>query len=173
MKKLSISIAAVGLALVSLTGCGGGGIGGIYGTTPSASSSPSSSGGSAAAGGITSLMTADTSLGTIVVDDAGMTVYEFDSDTQNSGVSSCTGACLTTWPPVNADTIPALDGVTGAVATITATDGSTQVTLNGWPLYYFSGDAAPGDTNGQGVEDIWWVLTPDGTPITTVAPPGY
>ena len=118
-------------------------------------------------------MTADTSLGTIVVDDTGMTVYEFDSDTQNSGVSSCTGACLTTWPPVNADTIPTLDGVTGAVATIKATDGSTQVTLNGWPLYYFSGDTAPGDTNGQGVEDIWWVLTPDGTPITTVAPPGY
>ena len=64
-------------------------------------------------------MTADTDLGTIVVDDTGLTVYQFDSDTQNSGVSSCTGACLTTWPPVNADAAPTLDGVTGEVGTIT------------------------------------------------------
>ena len=41
------------------------------------------------------------------------------------------------------------------------------MTLNGWPLYYFSGDAAPGDTNGQGVQGIWWVLAPDGTKITS------
>jgi predicted lipoprotein with Yx(FWY)xxD motif len=169
MKKLNVSIAVVALALVGLTGCATSGTGTT--TAPSDTASPSASG--SAAAGITSLMTADTSLGTIVVDDKGMTVYQFDSDTQNSGVSSCTGACLTTWPPVTADTTPALNGVTAEVATIKATDGSTQVTLNGWPLYHFSGDAAPGDTNGQGVETIWWVLTPDGTPITTVAPPGY
>ena len=164
MKKLNVSIAVVALALVGLTGCTPSTTGTT--TAPSDTASPSDTETSAAAGGITSVMTADTSLGTIVVDDAGNTVYQYDADTQNSGVSVCTGACLATWPPVNADAAPTLDGVTGEVATITATDGSTQVTLNGWPLYYFSGDTAPGDTNGQGVQGIWWVLAPDGTKIT-------
>jgi len=164
MKKINVSIAVVALALVGLTGCSSSGTGTT--TAPSDTASPSESSSSAAAGGVTSLMTADTTLGTIVVDSAGMTVYQYDADTQNSGVSACTGACLTTWPPVNAETAPALDGVTAEVATITGTDGSTQVTLNGWPLYYFSGDTAPGDTNGQGVQGIWWVLAPDGTKIT-------
>jgi predicted lipoprotein with Yx(FWY)xxD motif len=164
MKKINVSIAVVALALVGLTGCSSSGTGTT--TAPSDTASPSESSSSAAAGGVTSLMTADTTLGTIVVDSAGMTVYQYDADTQNSGVSACTGACLTTWPPVNAETAPALDGVTAEVGTITGTDGSTQVTLNGWPLYYFSGDTAPGDTNGQGVQGIWWVLAPDGTKIT-------
>ena len=57
---------------------------------------------------------------------------------------------------------PAVEGVTGELGTITGVDGSTQVTLNGWPLYYFVGDAAPGEVKGQGVNDVWWVLTPDG-----------
>ena len=117
MKKLNVSIAVVALALVGLTGCTTSGTGTT--TAPSDTASPSDTETSAAAGGVTSLMTADSSLGTIVVDDAGLTVYQFDSDTQNSGVSSCNGACLTTWSPVNADTTPTLDGVTGEVATIT------------------------------------------------------
>ena len=174
MKKLSISVAVVALALAGLTGCGAGGIGGTYGgTTPSSSGTPSDSGGSAAATGITSLKTSQSNLGTIVVDDQGNTVYAYDLDTQGSGESSCSGACLSTWPPVNADQTPTLDGVTAKVATITATDGSTQVTLDGWPLYYFSGDSAPGDTSGQGVQNVWWVLAPDGTKITAAGTGGY
>jgi predicted lipoprotein with Yx(FWY)xxD motif len=57
---------------------------------------------------------------------------------------------------------PALDGVTGEVSTIQTADGERQITLNGWPLYYFAGDEKPGDVNGQGVNDVWWVLTPSG-----------
>ena len=124
------------------------------------------SGGSADSTGITSLTTAESDLGTIVVDDKGMTVYVFDNDTQGSGQSSCGGQCLANWPPVTADQAPTLDGVTGDVDTITATDGSTQVTLDGWPLYYFAGDSAAGDTNGQAVSDIWWVVGADGKKIT-------
>jgi predicted lipoprotein with Yx(FWY)xxD motif len=56
--------------------------------------------------------------------------------------------------------------VTGDVDTITGTDGSTQVTLDGWPLYYFAGDSAAGDTSGQGVDDVWWVVGADGEKIT-------
>jgi predicted lipoprotein with Yx(FWY)xxD motif len=55
--------------------------------------------------------------------------------------------------------------VTGEVGTITGVDGETQVTLNGWPLYYYAGDNDPGDTNGQGVNDVGWVLTPAGEMI--------
>ena len=93
-------------------------------------------------------------------------MYVFDQDTQGSGESSCSGQCLAQWPPVTADAAPSLDGVTGDVATITGTDGSTQVTLNGWPLYYYVGDEAAGDTTGQAVNDVWWVVGPDGEKIT-------
>jgi predicted lipoprotein with Yx(FWY)xxD motif len=58
-----------------------------------------------------------------------------------------------------------VDGVTGDLGTITATDGSTQITLNGLPLYYFKGDSAPGDVNGQAVQNVWWVVSPTGAAI--------
>ena len=67
---------------------------------------------------------------------------------------------------MTADAAPTLDGVTGEVDVITGTDGSTQVTLNGWPLYYYVGDAAAGDTTGQAVNDVWWVVGADGVKIT-------
>lgn len=170
MKKLSISMAVVALALVGIAGCAGpaadtgsggstGDEGGRYGETD---------GGTSDTTGISSLTTADSDLGAIVVDDSGMTVYVFDEDTQGSGESSCSGSCLANWPPVTADAAPSLDGVTGEVDTITATDGSTQVTLNGWPLYYYAGDSTAGDTAGQGVDGTWWVVGPDGVKITDV-----
>lgn len=114
------------------------------------------------------LMTADSEFGEIVVDADGMTVYMFDNDTQGADSSSCEGECATNWPAVTTDSdeAPAVEGVTGVVATITGVDGSTQVTLNGWPLYYFVGDSAAGDTNGQGMNGVWWVLGPDGEKIS-------
>ncbi len=112
------------------------------------------------------LATAESALGTIVVDGDGMTVYQFDSDTQGADSSTCTGQCATNWPAVLGSAAPELEGITGTVATITGIDGQPQLTLNGWPLYYFAGDAAPGDTNGQGVGGVWWVLTPAGELIT-------
>ena len=51
------------------------------------------------------------------------------------------------------------------VGTITRDDGTVQGTYNGWPLYYFSGDSAPGDVNGQGLNDVWWVIDASGTAI--------
>ena len=137
------------------TDTGGGGYGqSSESSTPSATSDAS---------GAATLMVTDSTLGKIVVDADGKTLYMFDNDTQGSSESSCTGQCLSNWPPLTTtgDT-PALQGVTGDVGTITTADGSTQVTLNGWPLYYFAGDAAAGDVNGQGVGGIWWVLSPAG-----------
>ena len=112
------------------------------------------------------LTTADSSLGEIVVDADGMTVYMFDNDTQGGDASTCEGQCAANWPAVTTDSDdPAVEGVTGEVGTITGVDGETQVTLNGWPIYYYAGDSAAGDTNGQGVNGVWWVLTPAGEKI--------
>ena len=112
------------------------------------------------------LTTADSDLGEIVVDGEGMTVYMFDNDTQGGDASTCEGECAANWPAVTTDSDePVVEGVTGEVGTITGVDGETQVTLDGWPLYYFAGDDAAGDVNGQGVNGVWWVLAPDGAKI--------
>lgn len=164
--RKSAAIAAL-LMMLAVAGCSsstgssggsdsGGDGGGGYGAQPS--SAPST-----APSAAVELSTAESSLGQIVVDADGRTLYMFDKDTQSSGQSSCTGACLTNWPPLLTDgAAPTLQGVTGEVGTITTASGDTQVTLNGWPLYYFAGDSAAGDVNGQGVGGIWWVLTPAG-----------
>jgi predicted lipoprotein with Yx(FWY)xxD motif len=99
------------------------------------------------------VMSASTSAGTVVVAGAdGKTVYQFNSDVANSGKSNCTGGCSGTWPPltVPAGTTPtATSGVTGHLGTIVRSDGTVQVTYNGMPLYFYSGDTAPGQTNGH------------------------
>jgi predicted lipoprotein with Yx(FWY)xxD motif len=169
MKLRIVNGVAVAAALaIALAGCSGaGGDGGFlpdYGTTETQTETEAPDAGSMGSGAV--LMTADSSLGEIVVDGAGMTVYMLTLDTQGAGASACEGTCATNWPAVTADSgEPALDGVTGEAGTITGVDGETQVTLNGWPLYYYAGDNDPGDTNGQGVNDVGWVLTPAGEMI--------
>jgi predicted lipoprotein with Yx(FWY)xxD motif len=98
-------------------------------------------------------------LGNFLVDDKGMTLYTFKNDA--SGVSNCNGGCATAWPPLTAQAAPtAGTGVMGTFALIKRSDGTMQVTYNGLPLYYFSGDKAAGDTNGQGVGGVWAVAAP-------------
>lgn len=112
--------------------------------------------------------------GEMVVDGDGMTVYVFDDDTPDSGESSCTGACVGLWPAVTVEaTPPVVEGVTGTVGTITTADGETHVTLNGWPLYTYAGDSAAGDTSGQGVDGLWWVVDPSGQKVMQPAPDEY
>jgi predicted lipoprotein with Yx(FWY)xxD motif len=100
-------------------------------------------------------------LGTYLVAANGMTVYTYGVDA--AGVSTCVDECAENWPPVivNADDtlLGGLD-VTGELGTITRDDDSTQLTYNGNALYYFGGDEAPGDTNGQGLGDVWFVVEP-------------
>jgi predicted lipoprotein with Yx(FWY)xxD motif len=116
------------------------------------------------------LAVADSSLGGIVVDGAGMTVYYFDKDVPGSGESACVDQCAATWAAVHASSdAPAVEGVTAAIGTITGTDGELQVTLDGRPVYTFANDAAPGDVNGQGVNQLWYVIAADGSEVT--APP--
>jgi predicted lipoprotein with Yx(FWY)xxD motif len=170
--KLATTVLAVG-ALV-LTGCGGDDSADDDGGSASATSESAATSSAAEDAEDAVLTTAESTLGTIVVDAEGMTVYMFDKDTQGSGESSCTGGCLEAWPPVIAESdSPAVEGVTGDVATITRDDGTVQVTLDGWPLYYWQDDKAAGDVTGQGVQDVWWVLAPDGSKIQTAAPAAF
>ena len=112
------------------------------------------------------LMTAKTKLGTIVVDGHGRTLYAYDADRKGTAHSACTAGCLGLWPPADVKGKITEHGVTGTVKTIAAPGGGRQLTLNGWPLYYYAGDSGRGQTNGQGVDGIWWVMTPAGSKVT-------
>jgi len=100
---------------------------------------------------------------TFLTGEDGKTLYFYSKDT-TPGISTCTGDCLTAWPPFDnggRDVFTAGPGVTGVVGEATQADGSKQATYDGRPLYYFQGDAAAGDVTGQGVGGFY-AATVDG-----------
>jgi predicted lipoprotein with Yx(FWY)xxD motif/plastocyanin len=102
----------------------------------------------------------DPALGTILTDAKGMTLYQFKSDT-TKGESTCYDQCAQNWPAFTATEPLSLPAeMTGKLSTIKRTDGTTQVAYNDIPLYYFAKDTAAGQTNGQGVGDVWYVVAP-------------
>ena len=106
--------------------------------------------------------------GPILVDGDGFALYVFMSDTQNGTSSACTDEeCTTEWPPLTTTAAPvAGEGATqDLLGTITRDDGTMQVTYNGWPLHHFDEDTAPGDTKGQGMEGLWFLVSPAGEAI--------
>lgn len=105
--------------------------------------------------------TADSDLGSILVDADGLTLYGFTEDVD--GDPTCNEACADAWPPVivDGDSLPA--GLDESVFSVVARDdGTNQLKAGKWPLYLFAGDGAPGDVNGQGSGDTWFVATADG-----------
>ena len=119
----------------------------------------------ATATGDATVTVADSSFGEIVADADGNTLYVFLPD--EGGASTCYDDCEAAWPPLTVDGAPVGDGVDASLlGTVEREDGTMQVTLDGWPLYSFSGDEAAGDTNGQGLNEVWYVVAPDGTHIT-------
>ncbi len=159
MKRLAL----VGLiAVLAFTACGGdeepSGAGSSPTPTGTASPTPTQS----VSGTVT---VASSSLGQILVDAEGKTLYLFMRD--SGGKSSCTAGCATTWPPLAASGTPtAGDGVQQSLLGTTARDdGTMQVVYNQHPLYNFSGDSAAGDTKGQGIGGNWFVVSPAGEPI--------
>jgi predicted lipoprotein with Yx(FWY)xxD motif len=113
------------------------------------------------------LAVADSSLGEHLVDGEGLTLYLFTDD--SDGESVCTDGCLQAWPALIVEGEPSWgEGVDASlVDTIEREDdGSTQVTYAGMPLYTFASDEAPGDVNGQGSGGVWFVVAPDGNPVT-------
>jgi predicted lipoprotein with Yx(FWY)xxD motif len=107
---------------------------------------------------------ADSDFGQILVSE-GRTLYLFMPDA--AGPSTCTAGCADSWPALVAEgEVTPGEGIDASLlGTAPRDDGSEQVTIAGWPLYFFSGDAAPGDTNGQGIGDVWYVVGPDGSAV--------
>ena len=164
MKRILIAAAAT----LALTGCGSSNTstaGSGDTTGESTASTGASTGASSGQAGQPSagLSTSSSSLGTIVVDTAGRTVYRYDADQQGASSSACTGGCASAWPAVPAGSVAA--GVTGKVGSITGVDGKPQATLDGWPLYYYADDSAAGQTTGQGIGGVWWVVSPAGAKL--------
>jgi predicted lipoprotein with Yx(FWY)xxD motif len=172
---------ALGLAAVlTLAACGGDDSGSSAGTTaasaattaPAAATTAASGAATTAASGEQSgaevLTTTSGALGTFLTDAEGRTVYVFLSDSQGKP-STCSGACAENWPAVLTDGAPKGEGDVdaGMLGTVAGADGKTQVTYDGWPLYYFIGDAKAGDATGQGAGDVWFVVGPDGAAIKT------
>ncbi|MEK6250413.1 MAG: hypothetical protein AABM43_00495 [Actinomycetota bacterium] len=160
------AIAVLALAIIA-AGCGSssndtstsasGGGGGAYG-----------GGGSSSGGAAAVVSVADNpKLGKILVDSKGLTLYYFEKDKQGGKSSTCSGACASVWPPVTTSGAP--KGQNGAQAsklgTIKRSDGSTEVTYNGWPLYTYVSDTKPGDAKGNDLKQFgatWYALTPAG-----------
>jgi predicted lipoprotein with Yx(FWY)xxD motif len=154
--------AAISLTALAVAGCGGSSSNSNSSTSVSP---PKTSSGQAATVGVE-----NSGLGKILDDSKGQTLYVFQKDTGTK--STCTGACAGNWPPLRASGKPTAGS--GAAASMLGTtrrsDGKAQVTYNGHPVYTFTGDQSPGDTNGQGVTAFgarWYVLSPAGTQVTT------
>lgn len=114
---------------------------------------------------------AETPVGEVLVDGEGYTLYLFEPDEQ--GASTCYDECAANWPPHVGASPSAGDGADASLLDTTERDdGEMQVTYDGWPLYRWAGDEAPGDVNGQGVQDVWWVVAADGSPQRDAAAAG-
>jgi len=153
--------AALIAVALAVTACGtgsGSSAGGAYGygnqTTqaPATSASPSSIMTAA-------LKTETTPAGMILANSHGLTLYYYSAHKPHSGTSACTGGCATAWPPLAAPVkAPAGVRLPGPLGMITRPGGVTQVTLNGFPVYMYAGDKAPGQDTGNGVEGSWHVI---------------
>ncbi len=106
---------------------------------------------------------ADSDFGEILVDTKGFTLYAFNPDGTNTDQSQCTGNCAATWPPLEAKKLRAGKGLEKSLL---ASNSSQHISYNGHLLYRYSGDAAKGETNGQGLNGVWHVVGADGNPIT-------
>lgn len=168
MKRvLVLPVAAVVIGLV-VAGCGGGG--------GSSNASSSSGGGGAYGGGsatksapaasATTVDVKSSSLGRILVDSQGRTLYLFEKD--KGPTSTCSSACASAWPPVTGTAKGGAGTTAGKFGTTRRSDGMMQVTYGGHPLYTYAGDSSPGQTNGEGLKQFgaeWYVLSPAGKKV--------
>jgi predicted lipoprotein with Yx(FWY)xxD motif len=154
------SAAVIPLVALTVAACGGGGA--------ATAATPKTASGAATAVGVS-----NSSLGSILVNSGGRTLYLFKADSGTT--SACSGACATAWPPLLATVNPtAGKGLTASkLGTITRSNGTRQVTYNGHPLYTFVKDKKPGDVTGQGVTAFgagWFALSPSGNQISATPP---
>jgi predicted lipoprotein with Yx(FWY)xxD motif len=149
--KIPTLLAVGAVSVLTLTACG---------TSSSTRSQTAAAGGPTSAAG---LHLADTSLGRVVVDARGRTVYLLTADTHNH--ATCDAGCQQYWPPVPAGRG---SGITAKVASTALPGGGSTATVGGWPVYTYVGDQAPGDVTGEGVATyggIWYAISPSGKPV--------
>jgi predicted lipoprotein with Yx(FWY)xxD motif len=158
-KRPAVLLAAM---LFVVGACSSAGTPAPAGSTPPAATSSAAGSASASGGGTTYTVNQSSgAVGSYLTGEDGKTLYVKKGDT--TAATNCTGACLTAWPPFTLDsgeTVTAGSGVSGTLASFQRPEGTTQVTYNGQPLYYFSKDTKAGDTNGQGVAGVWSVAAP-------------
>jgi predicted lipoprotein with Yx(FWY)xxD motif len=158
-----IALAPLAAVLTAACGTTAAAPGAAYGTTASASPTMATTASAANASKTVTkamLTVRKTSIGYVLANSAGMTLYWYSDDVKNSGKSSCTGGCLQAWPALTG-TPMAVAGVTlaGKLGTITRPGGVIQATYNGYPLYTYANDMAPGQTTGNGVGGVWHVIS--------------
>jgi predicted lipoprotein with Yx(FWY)xxD motif len=170
----AITVVAAGLALGGVAACGQNGS--ISGQSVSdqnqqvvPAAAPDNNAQAVAAASKLGVASAGT-LGTIVVDGAGMSLYRFDNDTSKPPTTNCSGDCAKAWPPVlisdpTALTVDGLDKT--LLGTVERGDGTKQLTIGGWPAYHFAKDTQPGDVKGEGVSGKWFAFAPTGKKALT------
>jgi predicted lipoprotein with Yx(FWY)xxD motif len=155
MRKALASAALLATLTVTAAACGGN----TNQSSGTAATAAPTTIAAQAAGGAT-VAVASSRLGDILVDGDGRTLYAFTKDKGDQ--SACSGGCATNWPALTGTATAGTGVQASLLSTSMQADGKSQVTYGGKPLYYFAGDAKPGDTNGQGVGNVWFALTADG-----------
>ncbi len=139
-------------------------------TTSSAASTQPAAQTSSSPSSAVLVKSASNSLGTILVDNQGMTLYHLSGE-QNGKFICTSTACLGVWHPLIAPSSGAPSGEVGSLGTVKRPEGTVQITFKGEPLYTFTGDQQSGETKGQGIKDVgtWSVVTTgsNSTPATS------
>jgi predicted lipoprotein with Yx(FWY)xxD motif len=162
MRKAFARAALLAALAVAAAACGG------NDDEPSGTAAPAAPTTTAAqAAGSATVAVASSRLGDILVDADGRTLYVFTKDKGDQ--SACSGECAANWPALTGTATAGAGAQAALLSTATQADGSSQVTYGGKPLYYFAGDAKPGDTNGQGVGSVWYAVTADGEMVKAKA----
>ncbi len=142
-------------------------------TTSSAASTQPAAQTSSSSSSAVVVKSASSSLGTILIDSQGMTLYHLSGE-QNGKFICTSSACVGVWHPLLAPSSGAPSGEVGSLGTVKRPDGTVQVTYKGTPLYTFTGDQQSGETRGQGIKDVgtWSVVTTSSssTPPSTSSP---
>jgi predicted lipoprotein with Yx(FWY)xxD motif len=168
MRKVFASAALLAALTLGLTACGGGGDEGSGTAATAATAAPTTTAAQEASGATVAV--ANSKLGDILVDADGRTLYAFTKDQGDQ--SACSGQCATNWPALTGTATAGTGAQATLLSTAMQTDGNSQVTYDGRPLYYFAGDTKPGDINGQGVGNVWFVLSASGDLVKAKASGG-
>jgi predicted lipoprotein with Yx(FWY)xxD motif len=166
MRKGFVRAALLAALAVALAACGGAE---GEGSGTAATAAPATTAAQATSG--TTVAVANSKLGDILVDGEGRTLYAFTKDQGDQ--SACSGECATNWPALTGTATAGTGAQASLLSTATQASGTDQVTYDDKLLYYFAGDAKPGDTNGQGVGTVWFAVAANGELVKEKATGGY